>query len=84
VNQNPSEFVDAEGNAYMFAYFASGSFNKYQVVGQVKNGAGDNVSLLKGSYFQVGNTDALGLVSVNSTSTTGLTNEEEIGQTSIY
>jgi prepilin-type N-terminal cleavage/methylation domain-containing protein len=85
INQNPAEFVDADGNPYLFAYFSSGSFTKYQVVGQVSNAAGDNVSLLKGSYFQVDSTnDALGLVSATGASNTGLTNDTVIGQTSIY
>jgi prepilin-type N-terminal cleavage/methylation domain-containing protein len=84
INQNPAEFVDADGKPYMFAYFSSGSFTKYQVVGQVSNAAGDNVSLLKGSYFQVAGTDALGLVSSSGASVIGLTNDTIINQNSIY
>lgn len=88
LGQNGDEFVDSKGNGYLFAYYGSGSFNKYQVVGQVENAAGDNETFVKGSYYAVvDGTDAAGLVKstgATATSSGGVVNGQNIGTASIY
>jgi prepilin-type N-terminal cleavage/methylation domain-containing protein len=85
LGQNGDEFKDANDKQYLLAYYGSGSFNKYQVVGQVNNAAGDNEVFLKGSYYTVTDgVDVNGLVSASGGTATGTTNGENIGTLSIY
>jgi prepilin-type N-terminal cleavage/methylation domain-containing protein len=72
LGQNGEEFKDDKGNEYLIAYYGSGSFNKYQVVGMVENATGDNETFVKGSYYAVTPaTDAAGLVAASGSTTTG-------------
>lgn len=87
IGQNGEEFKDANATPreYLYAYFASGSFVKYQVAGEITDAAGDNLTLIKGSYFSTNWTnDVAGLVSLSTSTDDGVTNNQNIGQTSIY
>jgi prepilin-type N-terminal cleavage/methylation domain-containing protein len=89
LGQNGEEFKDANGDEYIFAYYGSGSFNKYQVVGQVENATGDNETFVKGSYYSVTPaTDVAGLVAASGSVVTGsgagVVNGEDIASASIY
>lgn len=84
VNQNPEEFKDSDGSEYLFAYFIAGKFAKYQIIGQAADAAGDNIPLVKWSYFPVSTTDTDGLVSYSGASTAALTHDLSITTNSIY
>ena len=84
LGQNGDEFKDSNGNPYIMAYYGSGSFNKYQVVGQVENAAGDNEAFVKGSYYVVTAGDIEGLVTASGVTASGVTNGQNLGTASIY
>ena len=67
LQQDGSDYFDAEGNPYIIAYVVSGDVAYYQVAGQVKLADGNYETIVKGNYLDEGGTnDTDGLISVLS------------------
>lgn len=93
LKQNGSDFKDPDGNDYVAAYVADTAQDLvfYQVVGQVRDSAGNFEGVVKGNFIQInsGAGDAAGLVASsgeeNATGAdAGIIQGEDLGTAGIY
>ncbi len=81
-----TKFIDPEGNQYLYGFAAKDRYTTFQVVGQIKDSAGNYTAKVDGNYYQVNTSDALGLVADTTWTynATGVASDNDLWTVGLY